>query len=454
MAYRSLKFPMLPVIVAAVISFAVIDANAAYQDATPIDYSFERYMKGMTDLDYPGGAVKNGANGLALTGENLVKAQAKAAGQNVGVTMKYLGKLGPLAANGLFRIVSASSLIGLAAFAVEACVEKVPGGWLKLSCFPGGVQEGSLSDGWVYTPPGNNGSWASVDIAANKYLKTVVPPTLPFQKTCTLASQNQANTSRLYSCIYSYTQGSNSYSSEFIVQGQVGSCPAGHYLTTNGCTVTPPDNIINETDFVNHVKNRQISAAFAHEVAKSFPVPIEPGSVKINDGQVKVYPQSAPQKVPNSDPVFYLQRLLQMTPAGTPARPMRVDIKTVTEETTTETGTTPEEGETRTGGGSPAEEPPDDLCVKNPEIVACSKLGELTPEDIKNKDVNLSINKETGFGPSSGTCPQPKTLSLMGQNFTFSSQTFCDFAGMIKPLFIAFAWFSAAMVFFGFAKKD
>jgi len=459
MAYCSVAKPSLFWALAAVAAiFVTSDANAAYIDATPDNFSFERMMKGVTAVDNPGGMVKNAGGGLVHSGEGVIQGQvrvATAAGaKTVPVKMSLLGKLGPVAASGLFRTVSGGLLVSLAAFAVESCVEyKGPGnGWFKLDCFPGPKSEGGLSDGFAYTPTGNLVAWATVYIATDTYLKSFVPATSVPTKSCSFASQNQSETVKYYSCTYNYAQGSNVYSGEFIVTGTISSCPAGKYLTTNGCTDTPPSNAVTEEEFINAVKNRPLTSSQAYDVSKEYPVPIKPGSVQINEGQTKVFPTSAPQTVPGTEPPQLLQRLLQLLPTPTDARPLRVDIKTVTEEVETTEGI-PEEGQTPSGGGS-TQEPPDDLCVTNPDIIACAKLGDLEADPIKNRDVTLSINKDTGFGPENGTCPAPKSVAILGQTFAFSTQPLCDFALMIRPLIIAFAWFTAAMVFFGFSKKD
>lgn len=104
----------------------------------------------------------------------------------------------------------------------------------------------------------------------------------------------------------------------------------------------------------------------------------------------------------------------------------------------------------------PAEEETD-LCKLHPDILAClkvTKAGELEPVDIPNADKTMQIVPDQGWGPSGGTCPAPKTATIMGVNLVMPFTLLCDFATAIRPLLIAFAWLSAALTFFGLGRKD
>ena len=98
-----------------------------------------------------------------------------------------------------------------------------------------------------------------------------------------------------------------------------------------------------------------------------------------------------------------------------------------------------------------------DLCKLHPDILACVKVakpGELEPTPVPNDLKNLQITPDQGWGPSAGTCPAPKTAQVMGVALEMPFTMLCDFASAIKPLFIAFAWLSAALTFFGLGRKD
>lgn len=99
---------------------------------------------------------------------------------------------------------------------------------------------------------------------------------------------------------------------------------------------------------------------------------------------------------------------------------------------------------------------PLDLCKEHPEILACQKFtpDELTPVAVANTNRQLSINKDTGWGPENGTCPAPKTAVVMGVSLSMPFDLICQLATTIRPLIIGLAWLSAALTFFGLGRKE
>jgi hypothetical protein len=87
--------------------------------------------------------------------------------------------------------------------------------------------------------------------------------------------------------------------------------------------------------------------------------------------------------------------------------------------------------------------------------MACKEFtfGDISPEVVGSKTVNVGITKAADFGPVTGTCPAPKTVVIMGVTLTMPMTLLCDFAAAINPLLIGFAWLSASLTFFGFARK-
>ncbi|MNY71337.1 Neisseria meningitidis TspB protein [compost metagenome] len=71
-----------------------------------------------------------------------------------------------------------------------------------------------------------------------------------------------------------------------------------------------------------------------------------------------------------------------------------------------------------------------------------------------NENKTLAITPDGGWGASSASCPADKTASLSFGPIAFSYEPLCLFASGIRPMVIALAWFSAALTFFGFARKD
>ena len=133
-----------------------------------------------------------------------------------------------------------------------------------------------------------------------------------------------------------------------------------------------------------------------------------------------------------------------------------VTHNTMTTTTTTNINNEVVNEETETTENAPPDEPQQDLCEKNPDILACQKLklGELEAKPVVNEDRPLAITPDSGWGAGAASCPQPKTVMFMGAQLAFEYTLFCDFAVAIKPLFIGFAWLSATLTFFGLARRD
>lgn len=175
-------------------------------------------------------------------------------------------------------------------------------------------------------------------------------------------------------------------------------------------------------------------------------------------------PTADPIPIPNTDPQQYRQPWTEIkgSPLPNPANHWRVNLRPKETTTTnpnpvigpvTDPGVNP--GDPGPGPGTPPENP--DLCALNPDIVACLKKGDpgtLPPTPIHNENKDMAITKKTGFGPSSGSCPAGQTLSIAGQSIELGYGQICQFATMINPLVIGFAWLSAAFAFFGFARRD
>lgn len=129
--------------------------------------------------------------------------------------------------------------------------------------------------------------------------------------------------------------------------------------------------------------------------------------------------------------------------------------KCTTTTTTTTTKTNADGTTSTTTGTSTKEESQEDYCTANPKATMCKEfsLGDLDAKEVANKSVQVGITKEGGFGPENASCPAPKVATVMGISLTMPFTILCEFAVMIRPLLIGFAWLSAALTFFGFARK-
>lgn len=165
-------------------------------------------------------------------------------------------------------------------------------------------------------------------------------------------------------------------------------------------------------------------------------------------------PQGNPQPVPDTNPQQYRQPMTRVTPSPSPASPWQVDL---TPEDVVSTDPDGIKDPTTVDEGAPNGEPKQpDLCEKNPDILACQKvtLGSLAPVVVPNENKTLAITKDEGWGPSSSACPAPRTAQVLGMTLSMPFTMLCQFAQAIRPLFIAFAWLSAALTFFGIGRRD
>ena len=113
----------------------------------------------------------------------------------------------------------------------------------------------------------------------------------------------------------------------------------------------------------------------------------------------------------------------------------------------------PDEG-TAPGDRPKDQEQPPDLCEKHPDILACQvvEMGEPEkPEALREIPIDATFQIEGGFNPG-GSCPSfPSVGSLPGGQISW--QPFCDSLSMIKPLVLAFAWFSAVFIILKYGRK-
>lgn len=95
--------------------------------------------------------------------------------------------------------------------------------------------------------------------------------------------------------------------------------------------------------------------------------------------------------------------------------------------------------------------PLQDPCKDNPDRAGCKALGTPTDtEQLGTKSIGAQSINVVSFA-SGGACPAPVQLA---HGATFSFQWLCDVAGMVKPLFIAFAWLSAGFILMGGIRQN
>ena len=278
------------------------------------------------------------------------------------------------------------------------------------------------------------------------------------------------------SCVLQWRTGPNAppqdYHAGYFISkpnDQPAECPQGWTSTPAGC-VSPA---LTQPQFIEELAPLNSPAwpmpeTVPKELPPGTPLPVDdpfinpaPGP---NPGHRPLFvPTGDPLPNPNYDPNAqpspanqpYIQPGIRVLPSPTPDYPWRVDIQpTQRPVPTADPSPEPTPEDAPNPGDKPTPQEQQSLCEKHPDIVACAKTGSVEAVPVANQDKQLAINKDTGYGPESGTCPAPKTATVMGQPLAFKYDLLCDFAGYIKPLLIAFAWLSAALTFFGFSRKD
>lgn len=103
---------------------------------------------------------------------------------------------------------------------------------------------------------------------------------------------------------------------------------------------------------------------------------------------------------------------------------------------------------TTTTPPKPTEQDPEDPCTAAPDRAGCAKLGTPpSPEDLKKKDVPVSITPESGFGAGTGTCPGP--IQLLNGATVDPFGLVCTYMAGIRFAIIGVAWLMAALIFLG-----
>jgi hypothetical protein len=236
-------------------------------------------------------------------------------------------------------------------------------------------------------------------------------------------------------------------------------CPAGWYVTPAGCVQTPPPQVLTP----EQIEEKMAPEPLPEVLPPGFPYPLdplapfifEPDTATPPNPQPIWVPQGNPVPIPNTNPQQYRQPVTRFDPAPTTDDPFRLDARPEEIVGTSPTGmTSPQTGQS---GQPPGEKPEQfDLCKEHPDIIACQvfKPDELEAKPVPNENRQLAITPDGGWGASSASCPADKTASLSFGPIAFSYEPLCLFASGIRPMVIALAWFSAALTFFGFARKD
>lgn len=195
--------------------------------------------------------------------------------------------------------------------------------------------------------------------------------------------------------------------------------------------------------------------------ALPFPLPVDdpvlnpdpalnPQTTRVSNGM--------PQRVPDSDPAEFKTPVVDLVPAPIEGDPWRLDAqpKDITSEDPTplpDTEPLPAPDPANPNNpNNPKEKPKDDpfdLCQAHPEILACAELGKAPDaESLEEKTKDVNVTPMSGWG-GGGTCPSAKVVHVAGRDVPIPFDLVCDFMSGLKPIILALAWLSAAMILIG-----
>jgi Neisseria meningitidis TspB protein len=262
-------------------------------------------------------------------------------------------------------------------------------------------------------------------------------------------------------CVVTYQSGPNMGSSIALPVNwrPAGNCPIGWWWIGGTCSPNPQRVPMTQPEFEEALPGKPMPSTVPQELPPGTPMPVEQPVINPSPGsnpqsQPMRVPQGNPQPVPDSNPQQWRQPMTRVTPAPSPSSPWQVDLTPEDVVSNNPDGikdpTTVEETDP---SGQPRQP---DLCEKNPDILACQKLslGNLQPVAVPNQNKTLAITKDEGWGPASAACPAPRTAQVLGMTLSMPFTMLCQFAEAIRPLFIAFAWLSAALTFFGIGRRE
>lgn len=262
---------------------------------------------------------------------------------------------------------------------------------------------------------------------------------------------------------FQVSTGATFNSSDWTNVVQSSSCPAGWYVTDQGCVqqnpAQPQQVPQTEDEFVTRVAPQIQPEDIPEWLPYTVPLPVDnpvinPSADPQPQSRPLRIPLGEPQPVPNTDPQQYRQPVIRVSPAPSPSSPWQLDLTPEDVVSTSPVGIREPSADPLPEGSTSAPTETDDFCAKNPDVLACQKeikLGELQPVPLVNEDRELEIDAETG---QTAACPAPVSLSVGGRVVDISYDMVCEFADLVRPLFIGFAWLSAALTFMGVSRRS
>jgi hypothetical protein len=254
-------------------------------------------------------------------------------------------------------------------------------------------------------------------------------------------------------------------------------CPLGWTPTPAGC-LSPAMRPVTQPEFESDLSPLKIPIELPPLLPFDLPVddPItnpkpfpfgDPAPFFVPTGD----PVLAPAPRPDPDPYPWVEPGLDVKPAPKPEPepdPWRLEPKPVINpkpdpnptpnpNPTPAPSPNPNPNPSPNPAPSPIPEKDPGLCALFPDILACETLGDApqTPE-LQDKQIDVQITPSGGFGANSATCPSDKMVQLtfINRSIPITYSYLCGMALGVRPVVLALAWLSAALIVLGMGRKS
>jgi len=171
--------------------------------------------------------------------------------------------------------------------------------------------------------------------------------------------------------------------------------------------------------------------------------------IPVNDPVLAPAPITENYGSPFVDPVTgkTVQTKTRITPDPSPTDPYRVRIESFNVEVSP--APAPQPGDPVI---LPKDEQPTDPCIDNPDRFGCMDGGQAEDVDLQTHTPTFTVTPVAIGG--AGNCPPNPTFTAAGRSFTINYGPMCDAAMWLKPLVLAMAWLSAALIIAGAVRES
>lgn len=414
------------------IVFFLVSFNA--QAAAVVDVAFDRFMKTTV-----GGTVAGPVTFVG--GKVAVDTSVSVLGRSIPVPAKAtLSTTASTVAMAAIRATPQALVTGLvASWLLDYGLQWAVDYWTK---DPPDYPAVTSSDGYEYKFGSQDSSWHSTaDDAALAYGYW-----LSQNAGCCLG-QTPTNPSHTggpgYGTHLYISMGSaGSYDAVALYQSSSLSCPNGGTLSGSTC-ITPAVS----------ASNADLAAPEASALPDAVASSLASSGVPMPVGNPVVQPIDVPIAEPRLDPVTnrMVQDRVRITQPNLATSPQTLRLDTYTTDAGAVLGqTTDPVAPTTKTDAVPPETKTD--CDKFPNSLGCIDAGDApAPDEIRRENSSFNVTPVTIGG--TGTCHADIPVVTPIKTFTIPLKPICDALGWLRPLVIALAWFSAAVIISGAIKE-